>query len=124
MLAEVGPMFFGHWFGAALATLVGDAGVVKDAVEAYAKGINMVTPEIPMTSNVSGSWLSDDDVTASRWAEHVVGTVKFGGVSLRPERKGDVNAASESVCARSDDSVSLSGKKIHHPQGNEGSSPV
>ena len=37
VLAEVGTMFFGHWFGAALATLVGDAGVVKDAVEAYAQ---------------------------------------------------------------------------------------
>eukprot|EP01044_Picomonas_judraskeda_P003379 COSAG03_NODE_277_length_9517_cov_112.780739_4_plen_1043_part_00 len=48
-----------------------------DAVEAYAKGIHMATPEIPMTSNVSGGWLSDDDLTASRWAQHVVGTVRF-----------------------------------------------
>jgi hypothetical protein len=37
VLAEVGPIFFGHWFGSALATLVGDAGVVKDAVEADAQ---------------------------------------------------------------------------------------
>ena len=37
VLAEVGPVFFSHWFGAALAALVGDTGVVKDTVEADAQ---------------------------------------------------------------------------------------
>ena len=48
-----------------------------DAVAAYAQGIAMTPPEVPMTSNVTGGWLTDDDLTPERWAQHIVGTVKF-----------------------------------------------
>ena len=48
-----------------------------DAVAAYAEGISMTAPEIPMVSNVSGGWMTDDDLTPARWAEHVTGTVRF-----------------------------------------------
>ena len=48
-----------------------------DAVEAYAQNVSMSVPEVPMTSNVSGGWLTDDDLTPERWAQHIVGTVRF-----------------------------------------------
>ena len=37
VLAKVGSVFFDHRFGSALAALIGDSGIVKGAVEAYAK---------------------------------------------------------------------------------------
>jgi acyl transferase domain-containing protein/acyl carrier protein len=42
------------------------------------QGIRMRSPEIPYLSNVTGTWITPDDLAEpSYWARHMVGTVRF-----------------------------------------------
>lgn len=48
-----------------------------DAVAKFAVDIEMQSPSIPMTSNVTGTWLPQE-LSPNYWAEHIVKTVRFG----------------------------------------------
>ncbi len=51
---------------------------VAEALTELASGFELQTPEIPLLSNVTGTWLSDADATdPAYWARHLCGTVRF-----------------------------------------------
>lgn len=50
-----------------------------DEFQAAMEGVELSTPEIPFLSNVSGSWIADEEATdPGYWAAHLCRTVRFG----------------------------------------------
>nr|WP_255455883.1 type I polyketide synthase [Salipiger sp. PrR003] len=51
---------------------------ILEQFRAYLRSIDLSPPRIPLTSNLSGSWLTDEEATSpDYWVEHLRGTVHF-----------------------------------------------
>ncbi|HEX2079485.1 MAG TPA: aminotransferase class III-fold pyridoxal phosphate-dependent enzyme, partial [Longimicrobium sp.] len=61
---------------------------VAAELERLLAGVELRAPEIPFVSNVTGTWITDDEARSSAyWARHLCGTVRFadGVAALRRE---------------------------------------
>ena len=47
------------------------------ALVAAAEGITLSLPSLPMTSNVTGGWITEDDLSAEYWGRHMAGAVRW-----------------------------------------------
>ncbi|WP_343503046.1 type I polyketide synthase [Alloyangia pacifica] len=51
---------------------------ILEQFRAYLRSIDLSPPRIPLTSNLSGSWMTDQEATSpDYWVEHLRGTVHF-----------------------------------------------
>ncbi|MFI6808969.1 amino acid adenylation domain-containing protein [Streptomyces luteogriseus] len=50
-----------------------------DAFEAEVARVTLTTPQVPFASNVTGTWITDEEATSpAYWARHLRSTVRFG----------------------------------------------
>lgn len=50
-----------------------------DAFEAEVARVTLTTPQVPFVSNVTGTWITDEEATSpAYWARHLRSTVRFG----------------------------------------------
>ena len=81
----------------------------------FLSGVELRRPHTPLLSNVTGSWMSDDEATdPAMWARQIRSTVKFA------DELGVVLANPQSVVVEVGPGGTLTGSAVRHPQWSKG----
>ena len=92
--------------------------MMEPAVAAFrelVRGFTLRSPEIPYLSNVTGTWITPDDLAdPSYWVRHMVGTVRFA------EGLGELLAARETVLLEVGPGATLGSLARQHPAAPAG----
>ncbi|HEY2740433.1 MAG TPA: type I polyketide synthase, partial [Thermoanaerobaculia bacterium] len=96
--------------------------MMEPAVAAFrelVRGFTLRSPEIPCLSNVTGTWITPDDLAdPSYWVRHMVGTVRFA------EGLGELLAARETVLVEVGPGATLGSLARQHPAAPAGLAAV
>ncbi len=96
--------------------------MMEPAVAAFrelVRGFTLRSPEIPYLSNVTGTWITPDDLAdPSYWVRHMVGTVRFA------EGLGELLAARETVLVEVGPGATLGSLARQHPAAPAGLATV
>jgi acyl transferase domain-containing protein/acyl carrier protein len=92
--------------------------MMEPAAEAFrelVRGFTLRNPEIPYLSNVTGTWITPDDLAdPSYWVRHMTGTVRFA------EGLGELLASRETVLVEAGPGATLGSLARQHPAAPAG----